>query len=83
VLALFLSEIRAMDLALLLCLSFGGAMLLTMASLRAFVIEVLIAASGVRRTLIGMLESAMPDRSQVFGAARTEEPSHADRPQLF
>jgi Protein of unknown function (DUF2721) len=51
VLVLFLSEIRPMDVARLLFLSFGGAILLTMASLTAFVIEMLLAARGVRRTV--------------------------------
>jgi len=51
VLVLFLSEIRAMDVARLLFLSFGGAILLTMASLTAFVIEMLLAARGVRQTV--------------------------------
>jgi Protein of unknown function (DUF2721) len=51
VLVLFFSEIRAMDVARLLFLSFGGAILQTMASLTAFVLEMLLAARGVRQTV--------------------------------
>ena len=51
VLVLFLGEVRGGEAAKLLFLLFGGAILLTMASLGAFVIEMLLAARGVRRTV--------------------------------
>ncbi len=51
VLVLFLGEVRGTAAARLLFLSFGGAIALTMASLTAFVVEMLLAARGVRRTV--------------------------------
>jgi hypothetical protein len=51
VLVLFLGEVRETEAARLLFLSFGGAIVLTMTSLSAFVIEMLLAARGVRRTV--------------------------------
>jgi hypothetical protein len=51
VLVLFLGELRETAAARLLFLSFGGAIALTMASLAAFVVEMLLAARGVRRTV--------------------------------
>ena len=51
VLVLFLGEVRGAAAARLLFLSFGGAIALTMASLTAFVAEMLVAARGVRRTV--------------------------------
>lgn len=51
VLVLFLGEVRGAAAARLLFLSFGGAIALTMASLTAFVAEMLLAARGVRRTV--------------------------------
>jgi hypothetical protein len=51
VLILFLGEVRGAAAARLLYLAFGGAIVLTMASLVAFVIEMLLAARGVRRTV--------------------------------
>jgi hypothetical protein len=51
VLVLFLGELRGTAAARLLFLSFGGAIALTMASLAAFVVEMLLAARGVRRTV--------------------------------
>ena len=51
VLVLFLAEVRGATAARFLFLSFGGAIALTMASLAAFVAEMLLAARGVRRTV--------------------------------
>jgi hypothetical protein len=51
VLVLFLGEVRGMDTARLLFLTFGGAIVFTMASLTAFVTEMLLAARGVRQTV--------------------------------
>jgi hypothetical protein len=51
VLVLFLGEVRGTAAARLLFLSFGGAIALTMGSLTAFVVEMLLAARGVRRTV--------------------------------
>jgi hypothetical protein len=51
VLVLFLGEVRGAAAARLLFLCFGGAIALTMASLAAFVAEMLLAARGVRRTV--------------------------------
>ena len=51
VLVLFLGEVRGTAAARLLFLSFGGAIVLTMASLAAFVSEMLLTARGVRRTV--------------------------------
>jgi hypothetical protein len=49
VLVLFLGEVRGSGAANLLFLLFGGAIVLTMGSLVAFVVEMLLAANGVRR----------------------------------
>jgi hypothetical protein len=51
VLVLFLGEVRGTAAARFLFLAFGGAIVLTMGSLTAFVIEMLLAARGVRRTV--------------------------------
>jgi hypothetical protein len=51
VLVLFLSELRGSAAAKFLFLSFGGAIVLTMAALGAFVIEMLMAARILRRTV--------------------------------
>ena len=51
VLALFLGEVKGAAAASLLFLLFGGALILTMGSLGAFVVEMLMAAQGVRRLL--------------------------------
>jgi len=51
VLVLFLGEVRGTAAARLLFMSFGGAIALTMAALSAFVVEMLLAARGVRRTV--------------------------------
>jgi Protein of unknown function (DUF2721) len=51
VLVLFLSEVRGTAAATLLFLSFGGAIVLTMAALGAFVTEMLLAARILRRTV--------------------------------
>jgi len=51
VLLLFLGEVRGSAAATQLFLAFGGAIVLTMASLAAFVVEMLLAARGVRRTV--------------------------------
>jgi hypothetical protein len=51
VLVLFLSEVRGTAAATLLFLTFGGAIVLTMAALAAFVTEMLLAARGVRRAV--------------------------------
>lgn len=51
VLILFLSEIRETAAARYLFLSFGGAIVLTMGSLGAFVTEMLLTARGVRRAV--------------------------------
>jgi hypothetical protein len=48
VLVLFLGEVRGMGAASLLYFFFGGAIVLTMGALVAFVIEMLLAAKGVR-----------------------------------
>jgi hypothetical protein len=49
VLILFLSEVRDTTAGRLLFLAFGGAIVLTMASLAAFVVEMLLTARGVRQ----------------------------------
>jgi hypothetical protein len=49
VLVLFLGEVRGSGAASLLFMLFGGAIVLTMGSLVAFVVEMLLAANGVRR----------------------------------
>jgi hypothetical protein len=49
VLILFLSEVRGTAAARLLFLSFGGAIFLTMTSLGAFVVEMLLTSQGVRQ----------------------------------
>lgn len=49
VLALFLGEVRGAGAADLLFFLFGGAIALTMGALVAFVVEMLLAARGVRR----------------------------------
>jgi hypothetical protein len=51
VLVLFLGEVRGSAAAKLLFFAFGGAIVLTMASLAAFVVEMLLAARGVRVTV--------------------------------
>jgi hypothetical protein len=51
VLVLFLGELRGTAAARFLFLSFGGAIGLTMLSLGAFVVEMLVAARGLRQTL--------------------------------
>ncbi len=51
VLVLFLGEVRGTAAAKLLFLAFGGAIVLTIASLAAFVVEMLLAARGVRRAV--------------------------------
>jgi hypothetical protein len=51
VLILFLSELRETTAARYLFLSFGGAIVLTMGSLGAFVTEMLLTARGVRRAV--------------------------------
>jgi hypothetical protein len=51
VLILFLGEVLGRGAAGLLYLSFGGAIVLTMGALLAFVIEMLLAANGVRLTV--------------------------------
>ena len=51
VLVLFLGEVRGTAAARLLFLAFGGAIVLTMGSLTAFVTEMLLAARGGRRTV--------------------------------
>jgi hypothetical protein len=51
VLVLFLGEVRGDITAKLLFLSFGGAIVLTMAALGAFVIEMLLTARVLRRTV--------------------------------
>jgi hypothetical protein len=52
VLILFLGEVLGKGAAGLLYLSFGGAIVLTMGALLAFVVEMLLAASGVRRMVV-------------------------------
>ncbi len=51
VLVLFLGEVRGTSGANLLFLVFGGAIVLTMGALAAFVVEMLLAARGVRLTV--------------------------------
>jgi hypothetical protein len=51
VLVLFLGEVRGSSGANLLFLVFGGAICLTMGALSSFVIEMLLAARGVRQTV--------------------------------
>ena len=51
VLILFLSELRETTAARYLFLSFGGAIVFTMGSLGAYVVEMLLAARGVRRAV--------------------------------
>jgi hypothetical protein len=52
VLTLFLGEVLGKGAAGLLYLSFGGAIVLTMGALLAFVIEMLLAAGGVRLVVV-------------------------------
>jgi hypothetical protein len=49
VLTLFVGEVRGSEAAELLFFLFGGAIVLTMSALAAFVVEMLLAARGVRR----------------------------------
>jgi hypothetical protein len=51
VLVLFLDQVRGTSAAMFLFLSFGGAIVLTMTALGAFVTEMLLTARGVRRTV--------------------------------
>jgi hypothetical protein len=51
VLTLFLGAVRGAGAASLLFILFGGAIVLTMGSLTAFVVEMLLAADGVRRVV--------------------------------
>ena len=51
VLILFLDEVRGTAAAKVLFVSFGGAIVLTMVALAAFVIEVLLAAQVIRLTV--------------------------------
>jgi hypothetical protein len=51
VLVLFLGEVRGSTAAHWLYLSFGAAIVLTMASLAAFMVEMLLTTRGVRRTV--------------------------------
>jgi hypothetical protein len=51
VLLLFVGEVMGKNAADLLFITFGGAIVLTMGALAAFVIEMLLAARGVRRTV--------------------------------
>ncbi|WP_375459325.1 DUF2721 domain-containing protein [uncultured Enterovirga sp.] len=51
VLVLFLGEVRGSSAAMVLFLLFGGAIVLTMGALVAFVLEMLLAARGVRRVV--------------------------------
>jgi Protein of unknown function (DUF2721) len=51
VLVLFLGEVRGTTAARFLFLSFGSAIILTMASLAAFTTEMLLSARGVRRAV--------------------------------
>jgi hypothetical protein len=60
VLLLFLGEVLGSSAANTLFVVFGGAIVLTMGSLLAFVIEMLLAARGVRRTVAHNV--AAPDR---------------------
>ncbi len=61
VLILFLAEVRGVAAARFLFLSFGGALVLTMASLAAFVVEMLLTARGVRQSVDRQSEAAMDD----------------------
>jgi len=56
VLVLFLGEVLGKGAATLLFLLFGGAIVFTMGALVAYVVEMLLAASGVRRTVAHSLE---------------------------
>jgi len=58
VLVLFLGEVKGSGAANLLFLLFGGALVLTMAALSAFVIEMLLAGRSVRRVVDITLELA-------------------------
>jgi len=60
VLALFLGEVRGSGAAALLFFLFGGAITLTMGALVAFVVEMLLAANGVRR----LVDRSTGDRIQ-------------------
>jgi hypothetical protein len=51
VLLLFLGEVLGRNAASILFFTFGGAIVLTMGSLLAFVVEMLLAARGVRHTV--------------------------------
>jgi hypothetical protein len=62
VLILFLGEVLGKGAAGLLYLSFGGAIVLTMGALLAFVIEMLLAANGVRLTVARGVEGEREKR---------------------
>ncbi len=57
VLVLFLGELRGKGAANLLYLFFGGGIVLTMGALVAFVVEMLMAATGVRLTVTRSIDS--------------------------
>jgi hypothetical protein len=57
VLVLFLGELRGTGAANLLYLFFGGGIVLTMGALLAFVVEMLMAATGVRLTVTHSIDS--------------------------
>ncbi len=63
VLILFLGEVLGKGAAGLLYLSFGGAIVLTMGALLAFVIEMLLAASGVRLAVVHSVGGARRDNA--------------------
>jgi hypothetical protein len=63
VLSLFLGEVRGSGAADLLFFLFGGAIIFTMGSLVAFVVEMLLAANGVRRLVDRSTGDTGHDRS--------------------
>lgn len=56
VLLLFLGEVLGRNAASILFFTFGGAIVLTMGALAAFVVEMLLAAQGVRRIVARSIE---------------------------
>jgi hypothetical protein len=57
ILILFLGQVLGSNAASVLFITFGGAVILTMGSLVAFVIEMLLAARAVRRTVVRNIET--------------------------
>ncbi len=81
VLVLFLGAILGRSAALVLFVVFGAAIVFTMGALLAFVVEMLLAAGGVRRTLARSLAGAVPTEGGggPAGPAALSEPQRTRR----